>query len=470
MRVPSYIFKSLESIFYFRMRVPADLQPVFSRTELKKSLRTKNEIVALRRCRQYVAAAESVFESLRISSFRAELIGGGTTTAPPLLQDVTAALVPTTAREKEKELWSAVFTASKPVIEKPVDPPAVPVQQIPSQLSQRISGRELIRLYINEITDLRGREISKGIEKNLFRFLEIVTDKPLDQYSVEDKQRYRDVLQRIPKCVNRTQYQGKAILDIIQTERPACELLSVKTVNMRLIEAATLFNWAVNNGLVDSHPFKRAVLKMEKSDDAERQAISDVDIKKIIESLPRSPEAPSSFWIPMIACFTGMRQSEIAQLDGHDIANTGGTWCIDVNDRGDKRLKNNNAKRIVPVHPVLVDVGLARFAKSRHGLKLFEDVRPYKGKYGHQVSKDFAKYLISIGVKNGGQTFHGIRHSVITKLWSAGIPEAHTAALVGHQRGERESYTRYAKKTDLGPLLRAVEAIDYGNIEIAAWR
>jgi hypothetical protein len=48
MRVPSSIRKSLKSIFSFRMRVLADLQPVFHRTELKKLLRTKHEIVDLR--------------------------------------------------------------------------------------------------------------------------------------------------------------------------------------------------------------------------------------------------------------------------------------------------------------------------------------------------------------------------------------------------------------------------------------
>ena len=181
--------------------------------------------------------------------------------------------------------------------------------------------------------------------------------------------------------------------------------------------------------------------------------------------MTRSPK----FWIPLIACFTGMRQSEIAQLDGDDIVNMDGTWCIDINDRGDKRLKNGNAKRIVPLHPILVDAGLVPFAEHRHGLKLFKDVKPYKGKYGHQVSKYFAKYLDSIGVGGDGQTFHGIRHSVITKFWAAGIPEAHTAAVVGHQRGERESYTRYAKKTDIRPLSRAVESICYGNIKLTAW-
>jgi hypothetical protein len=75
MRVPAYFFKSLESIYYFRMRVPTDLQSIFNRTELKKSLWTKSKTVALRRCRQNVVAAEQVFESLRLSHFKAELTG-----------------------------------------------------------------------------------------------------------------------------------------------------------------------------------------------------------------------------------------------------------------------------------------------------------------------------------------------------------------------------------------------------------
>ncbi len=49
------------------------------------------------------------------------------------------------------------------------------------------------------------------------------------------------------------------------------------------------------------------------------------------------------------------------------------------------------------------------------------------------------------------------------------IPEAHTAAIAGHQRGERESYIRYAKKNDLKPLIAAIEAIDYGEIKIPVW-
>lgn len=412
MRVPAYFFQSLESIYYFRMRVPTDLQPIFNRTELKKSLRTKSKTVALRRCRQYVAAAEQVFESLRLNHFKAELTGTYPTGQMAELTVPDQKDSPSTIRDREKELWNKVFQADATVENVMVSPPApvsapdpTPVIPTPSA-NQRAPLSELIRLYIADITDLRGREISKGIEKNLLRFMEIVTDKPIDCYTVEDKQRYREVLQQMPKCVNRTQYHGRTIEDIIKTKLPVHELLSIKTVNMRLIEVATMFNWAVNNGLVDSHSFKNAVLKIQKSDDAERPAVSDADIKTIIENLPQSPEEPSRYWIPLLACFTGMRQSEIAQLDGDDIVDLNGTWCIDSNDRGDKRLKNNNAKRIVPLHPVLVDTGLVPFVERRRGLKLFEDVKPYKGKYGHQVSKYFAKYLDTIGVSGDGQTFH----------------------------------------------------------------
>ncbi len=157
-------------------------------------------------------------------------------------------------------------------------------------------------------------------------------------------------------------------------------------------------------------------------------------------------------------------------MDRNDIIQlSDGTWCIDVNNRGDKKLKNKNARRIVPLHPVLLKSGLVEYAKQPDGGKLFPDIKPYKGKYGHQVSKDFSKYRRSLGITGSGQTFHGIRHAVISHCWSAGIPEAHTAAIAGHQRGERESYIRYAKKNDLRPLVTAIEAIDYGDIKLPDW-
>ena len=77
----------------------------------------------------------------------------------------------------------------------------------------------------------------------------------------------------------------------------------------------------------------------------------------------------------------------------------------------------------------------------------------------------FRAELAGGGADAYGQPFHGIRHSVITKFWAVGIPKAHATAVVGHQGGERESHTLYAKKTGLRPLLAALRLliIDVSN-------
>ncbi len=395
--------------------------------------------MAFKLCRQYVTAAENHFAELRLKLFQASLVDN--------------------SDEKQHDSSSLIQIAA-----------TAQVDILSQETNNGTLLSKLIDLYIKEFSSKYSKSGADGVEKNLLLFMDIVSDKSVDQYSVEDRQLYRDTVLKMLKFVHRRLSQGKTIKQLISVEYPENQRLSVKTVNMRLAEVSTLFNWAIENGLASSNPFKSAFIKHKKNEDAQRASVSDVDIKIIIENLPVEKERPSIFFAPLIACFTGMRQSEIAQLDGEDIIEPDdGTWCIDINDRGDKRLKSKNAKRIVPLHPALIKAGLVGLAQERAGKKLFHDVKPYLGKWGHQVSKDFKKYRASIGVDGHGQAFHGIRHSFISKLWAAGVPEAHTAAIVGHQRGERESYTRYAKKTDLKPLLAAIKKVDYGNVKIPQW-
>ncbi len=441
MRVPSYCFKSLENIFYFRMKIPKELQSIFGRSELKKSLRTRDRSTAYRLCRQYVITAERHFAELRLKLFQASLGG-------------------------EIDSGNAVHHLMPQIMSGPI--PA-PMNHPPPRVEpEEITMSRLIELYIKEETSKRGHDTASGLEKNLLRFMEIVGDKPISQYTVEDRQKYRDVLLRIPRRINGVRYKDQPISAILEREYPPEERLSITSVNHRLTDTATFLNWAVKNNLIPSHPFKNAVLKKKSAIDKERPSLSDDEIRKILENLPADQESLS--WCILISCFSGLRQSEVAGLDGDDIVQlTDGTWCLDINDRGDKKLKSVNGQRIIPLHSVLLRAGIVEFAQSRSGGKLFPDVIPYRGKYGHQVSKDFARHRKSLGINGEGQTFHGIRHSVISKLWAAGVPEAHTAAIAGHQRGKSESYLRYSKKNDLGPLRAAIESIDYGKIALPSW-
>ncbi len=215
MKAPSYCFKSngQQPVYYFRMRVPKELQAIIGRPELKKSLRTKDKSTAILLCRQYVTAAEKHFAELRLKLFQDSLGGSNDTCTIDLLlpQIVNGTTV-------------NGLSHSPPRVEQ-----------------NEITMSRLIELYINEETSKRGHDIASGIEKNLLRFMEIVGDKPISQYSVEDRQRYRDVLLAIPKRINGPRYRQLSIKVILKREYPPEQRLSITTVNHRLNDTATFF-------------------------------------------------------------------------------------------------------------------------------------------------------------------------------------------------------------------------------------
>lgn len=91
------------------------------------------------------------------------------------------------------------------------------------------------------------------------------------------------------------------------------------------------------------------------------------------------------YWAPLIGLFAGLRSGEIFQLTpGHFRVSEAGTPFIVLTK--DMRLKNENAEREIPVHPVLIAIGLLGWVERRrrqpHGL-LFPEIKP--DKYAGQI-------------------------------------------------------------------------------------
>ncbi|MGI9571639.1 MAG: DUF6538 domain-containing protein, partial [Desulfobulbia bacterium] len=62
--MPKYLLKNSFGIYHFRVKVPAKLRSVIGKTEIKKSLRTKNKIIAERRAQLLAAYTEYQFMTL----------------------------------------------------------------------------------------------------------------------------------------------------------------------------------------------------------------------------------------------------------------------------------------------------------------------------------------------------------------------------------------------------------------------
>lgn len=176
-----------------------------------------------------------------------------------------------------------------------------------------------------------------------------------------------------------------------------------------------------------------------------------------------------------IACLlTGCRLEELAQLHvPTDLKqHTSGIWYLDLNERPDpdgvirKSLKKLSSWRVVPIHPLLVELGFVEFlqatARSDTGRPFSSHWAPHgeltpEGaalradvKWSHKISKWGGLRLRELRAAgavaaDNATYFHSMRHTFITTLAKAGVPEALRAALTGHDNGgiNGQIYTKF---------------------------
>ena len=170
---------------------------------------------------------------------------------------------------------------------------------------------------------------------------------------------FKAVFQKLPPNRNKLKkYRDKSIQQLLQMNIE--KTLSLRTINKILTRVGSLFNYAIQEGFFEGpNPGTDMNLPLGKMEDENRAPFTKVELEKLLLSkqyVNDKHQNSYQFWIPIIALFTGMRQDEIAQLHLDDIRqDETGVWLIDVNDKGDKKVKTKSAKRLIPVHPFITN-------------------------------------------------------------------------------------------------------------------
>lgn len=154
---------------------------------------------------------------------------------------------------------------------------------------------------------------------------------------------------------------------------------------------------------------------------------------------------PHQYWTPVIGLFTGARLSEICQLTTGDIKEYApGAWQISFNDdedgeddddgssrrrKSNKRLKNKSSRRVMPVHPQLIELGLIDYWKKRKrdgNVNLLGVKAAEKDGYGKVPGDFFRNKLLReyVGINSETKVFHSFRYTFITRLRQAIIDHA----------------------------------------------
>lgn len=215
----------------------------------------------------------------------------------------------------------------------------------------------------------------------------------------------------------------------------------------------------------DAPPLESNVFRGHKLNTAQSrqsyEAFTDEEITKLISAFNKLGEDELRD-VSAIAAYSGMRINEIASLKSDNIREVEGVLCFEVLEG-----KTRNAARLVPIHSAIKTMVLERCHKPHNGF-LFYRASVTKREDGKRSSwhvNRFGRLKRDILPGQENKVFHSIRHLVIQKLDRAKVAENRVAILVGHARGETESFRTYSKQgAALIELRQYIELLSYPEI------
>lgn len=200
--------------------------------------------------------------------------------------------------------------------------------------------------------------------------------------------------------------------------------------------------------LVDVNPFAVCAVsgkqedRMKKAEEGRARTVWD----DRIYALFRTPvfqgglEDPGDplFWAPLIARLMSLREEEILQLAPGDFGRDGGIDYADIKRWEGNYVKSEASERRVPIHPILIDLGLLKLVdlRRRDGQsRLFPHLKrgAVKGKFSEIFTKTFTRYRQDHDVYWPGLDFHAFRTTCNGDLMNQDKSDAVRCAIMGHE-------------------------------------
>jgi integrase len=402
-------------IYYYRVDIPTDLKHYFNTSEIKQSLKTKDSKIAKVMAISLEYKIQQTFCMIRSGMLPDDLV-----------QSLIGELQPKTQKLRGTQLSELVEDYVK-------------LHESKWTYKTKLEVMGCLRLVVDVFGNIEVKKISKLM----------VLD-------------FRSKLMKLPANMYKI-YPGKTIQAILAM--PTVEPMSVNSVNKHIMRLNALLAYAVKEDIVTVNYAQGVMLSDKRRNDEMRKVYTVEDLNAVVNNLTREQGRQERFWIPLIAMYSGMRLDEICQLYVEDVQQVDGVWCFNVNDEKDKKLKNAASKRVIPIHPVLITLGLKQYVKTmqKTGVpRLWMNLSWRKADgYGNAIGSWYRRFNREYISKDEGKVFHSFRHTFTNTLKQAGVSETVIAELVGHSNGGSETMGRYGKRYQPKVLLHALDKLNY---------
>lgn len=217
--------------------------------------------------------------------------------------------------------------------------------------------------------------------------------------------------------------------------------MAVRTINKNLERMSSLFKWMRGKKKYNITYNPAEGMSLDEGDAAKRVPFTEAELSILFNSeefQSREFQNPYAYWMMPLGLLTGARLRELAQLYLSDFVVFDSIHCINISDEEpDQKIKNKNAKRLVPIHDKLIEIGLLRyveFLRQKGETRLFPEINEGRDGYAQTPSKWFQRHKKKCGIEGKHtKVFHSFRHTFISALLDDDVPEHSVAKIVGHE-------------------------------------
>lgn len=324
----------------------------------------------------------------------------------------------------------------------------------------------LSKMYIDE--GKRGGTWRQGsveeVERALSDLFELMGDMPAEAFNTQQARLLKERLGRCPQYFAlRPEFKGKTLKHVVESSSTYKTITAV-TVNNRLRKLTAFMNWCKANGYMTDNPLAGMKVMAGSAKEA-RLSFDRPDLVILLDKENLRQEArkhPWRYWLPFLGRATGCRLEELCQLHVDDFIEQQGIWCIRIDDsREGQNLKNASSRRVLPLHPALIDLGLLQHVEAVRATgfdRLFPELEAVRGKLGHAPSKWFGRYKTKLGITDSRKTFHSFRHTLIDDLREAGVQDSLIKRIAGHEDGA-VTFSIYGSRSPLKAMSEVLAQI-----------
>lgn len=493
------IQKSGESTWYVRLAVPADVQKTIGRKVLIQSLKTglRKEAMDARlpfltRWKAEIAAARAQVQALK-ENWRPELAArshdfdkkidsrllAAAKRAPVIKTHTPEELE--TAKQKLFDLTVAQYldafewegrgvTGLVDLLDADslLDSPETDVQVVQQSAA-------LTREYISRISaSLLGLTPAEAVEaKAIYSNPDIYKPKsPITPARLKSYREFRESRGGAAKHVDQQVGKMERLSDFLKQEGLPVNFDTVDawlksldrapaTLGQYLMAGTAFWKWAIKYDAGWREEYKDKVNPFtghelpqgggSETAGQDREIYTRADAVKLHQAALDNKDEPLADLIAL-GWYTGGRIEELCRLTKDSVITVDGIKCFDF-----PRSKSKASKRVVPIHPELL-LTIDRLRDDTTDTFLIPtSSHDHYGKRSHAISKAFGRLRTAAGFSKL-HVFHSFRHTVVTGLVRADVPDALAKELVGHETGS-VTHDVYSKGASTAQKLEAISKL-----------